>query len=210
MKKIILFNGPPGTGKDDGASYLEKKYGKFKIAMFKDVLFKKTVDHFQVDYDWFLNEYDNREVKERPEKFLNGLSRRQALIYVSEELIKPKFGKDFFGEKLAEEIENNNYRYLISDLGFVEEIYPLINKFGSDNICIVQIHRNNFSFKGDSRKFVNGNLKGEFISGGITNIYLADTHPNTVSVDMYRIFNNGTLEDYYLNLDKLHKEVTFT
>ena len=46
-------------------------------------------------------------------------SSRGALIHVSEDIVKPQKGKDYYGKKLAEKIENSPERfYFVSDSGF--------------------------------------------------------------------------------------------
>ena len=58
-----------------------------------------------------MSEYNNRDVKERPETSLNGFSRRSALLHVSEEAIKPVFGKDYFGIELSKTLNENEHYY---------------------------------------------------------------------------------------------------
>ena len=58
------------------------------------------------DAEW--EELYTRENKEIPTPKLNGLSPRQAIIHMSEEVIKPNFGKDYIGKwimRLMEEKE---------------------------------------------------------------------------------------------------------
>jgi broad-specificity NMP kinase len=114
---IIIFNGPPGSGKDEAASYF--KLRGFKHLSFKYVLFQETLSFFGVDEEWFMNGYNDRTVKERPEDLLDGMSRREAMIYVSEVITKPAFGNDIFGVHVASEIEDEK-DYAVSDGGFEE------------------------------------------------------------------------------------------
>ena len=69
---------------------------------FKYQLFKETIKHFDVDERWFMEGYNNRELKEKKEFALNDMSRREAMIHVSENIIKPKKGLDYFGQSVAE------------------------------------------------------------------------------------------------------------
>ena len=100
---IILFNGPPGSGKDLAADWFKKK--GFKHLSFKYQLFKETIKYFDVDEAWFMEGYNNREIKEIPSTLLGNMSRREAMIYVSEKVIKPKRGLDYFGNLVADEID---------------------------------------------------------------------------------------------------------
>lgn len=67
-----------------------------------------------------MERYDDRSVKEVPHIDLGHMSCREAMIYVSETIVKPKRGLDFFGNQVANEIDLNK-NYAISDGGFVDD-----------------------------------------------------------------------------------------
>ena len=194
----IIFNGPPGSGKDEACLFLKNNYG-FKQLQMKDQLFIDTAHHFGVDLDWFMADYSNREEKELPRDELDGLSKRQALIHVSENVIKPKFGKDYYGRKTAEKIDQVS-SYCISDGGFLEEITPVINIVGRDNICIVQLYRAGCSFSSDSRNYINGNLIEDF---GFPKWESRMQNKPNIEVRMYRICNNTSVSDFHQNIRKI-------
>jgi len=198
---IVIFNGPPGSGKDAAASYF-KKLG-FKHLSFKHVLFRETAREFDVSYNWFMDDYDNREVKERPEERLRGLSRREALIYTSEEVIKPRYGKDFFGVCVAKEVRDD-VDYCISDGGFVEELVPLINRVGADNIILVQLTREGCDYSSDSRRYFNGNLVKEYVIGESTPIIKEHVLAHEFPIRTYRVHNNGSLTEFHHALKDIH------
>lgn len=200
---IVIFNGPPGTGKDEACLYL-KKLG-YKHLSFKEELFKATTDYYGVSLDWFLEGYNDRSIKEKPESRLDGFSRRQAMIYVSEEIIKPTHGKEFFGSKLAKQIEDDCF-YCVSDGGFEEELTPVINKIGADNIILVQLTRDGCDFSSDSRKYFNGNLIEEFVLRKETSIANFDILSKKFDIRTYRVHNNGTIEEFHGVLLKIHEK----
>lgn len=202
---IIVFNGPPGSGKDEAADLYKEQFG-FKSLSFKYQLFKKTIEHFEVDKDWFMEGYDNREIKERKEPALNNMSRREALIHTSEDIIKPKFGKQFFGKCVAEEIDPNK-NYAISDSGFVEELYPIVEKVGAENVVLVQLTRQGHDFSSDSRRYVQGNLVKEYAINGITDINEQHILPNDMNIKTYRIHNNGSLRSFHNTLKDIFEEL---
>lgn len=195
----FIFNGPPGSGKDEACHLLKTNYG-YKHLQFKDELFRETAQFFDVSLDWFLDGYDDRAIKERPDHRLDGFSRRSALIYVSEEIIKPRYGKDYFGLKASEKIDILA-NYCLSDGGFVEEIHPLINKLGQDKICIVQLYRTGCSFSSDSRNYINGILTEEF---GIKDpdALIQNSEPQ-IPIRMYRIHNNTSVSDFHQMIIKI-------
>lgn len=200
---IILFNGPPGSGKDAAADYFGTR--GFKHLSFKYQLYKETVNYFDVDFNWFMEGYKDREIKEIPSTLLGNMSRREAMIYVSEKVIKPRKGLDYFGNQVANEIQNGS-DYAISDGGFVDELIPVINKVGSDDFVLVQLTRDGCDYSSDSRRYFQGTkLMHEYALGGkltpIDNKYVLN---HAFNVKTYRIHNNGTIEDFYKVLDDIH------
>lgn len=200
--RITIFNGPPGSGKDEACSHLVSIFG-FKHLSFKEQLIDDTIDYFSVNRKWFLDGYDIRAVKERPEELLRGLSRRQALIHVSENVMKPKFGASFYGDKVAAKIDCVS-RYCVSDGGFNEEIMPIINTSGSDSILIIQLLRDGCSFIHDSRRYFNGVVSDEIIIGNQSHINDAHVYIDKVPVKTYRIHNNGSLKDFFQAIRNIH------
>jgi hypothetical protein len=198
---IILFNGPPRAGKDLAADFFKEK--GFKHLSFKYQLYKETIKYFNVDHDWFMNGYNNREIKEMPTSLLGGFSRREAMIYVSEEKIKPRFGLDYFGQQVANEIDLTK-DYCISDGGFVDELIPVINTIGSDNFVLVQLTRNRCDYSTDSRRYFDGNVIEEHIIGNATPIEKKYILPHKFNVRTHRVHNNGTIEQFNETLEKIY------
>lgn len=154
MQKIILFNAPANSGKDVAVNYLHKQYGVFPFSFKKKLIEIVKCVYSLTDEEVAL--YSSREEKEKPQSRLCGRSWRQALIHVSEDVIKPKFGKDYFGKAALEYIKQNNKSEIIacSDCGFVPEITPLVNAVGGENILLVYLEAEGCSFDGDSRDYV--------------------------------------------------------
>lgn len=156
MKRdIIILNGPPGCGKDTIATYLTgHRYPAVK-ASFKQPMFDIAFSMLGVyRYDEFIDLYNDREQKEKPQVILGGKSPRQFMIWISEDVMKPFFGEQYFGRRMVEEI-HEMYRDLavvISDGGFPEEIKPLVKAGHEVHIC--RLHRDGFTFAGDSRDYI--------------------------------------------------------
>lgn len=200
---IILFNGPPGTGKDAAADFFKEK--GFKHLSFKYQLFRETISFFGVDEKWFMDGYKDRLIKEQPEELLEGMSRREAMIYVSEEITKPAFGEDIFGKQVADEIDITR-DYCISDGGFIDELIPVINKVGSENFVLVQLTREGHDYSSDSRRYLDGNLYKEFVISHHTPIEKKYVLSHKFEVKMYRIHNNGTLGAFYEVLKDIYEK----
>ena len=200
---IIIFNGPPGSGKDEAASYF-KRCG-FKHLSFKYVLFQETISFFGVDEEWFMDGYNDRLIKERPEELLEGMSRREAMIYVSEDITKPAFGDDIFGVHVASEVEDGK-DYAISDGGFEAELVPLINRVGADNIVLVQLTREGCDYSSDSRRYFNGKLIKEYVIQKPTSINKKHVLPNEFPIRTYRVHNNGSKIEFHQILHDIYEK----
>lgn len=179
--KVIVFNGAPGCGKDESVLALVKNKGVVHFS-FKNSLKRITLAIYGVS-EGVWDSWYTREGKELPRPELDGLSCRQALIKVSEQIIKPNFGKDFFGKSEAKFLkqfvgaDSDVYSAACSDGGFNEEIIPLVDMFGEENVYVVQIIREGCTFEGDSRNWIDTTR-------------ILDDHYIT-------IFNDGTLEEFH-------------
>jgi hypothetical protein len=190
---IFIFNGPPGSGKDAAASFFKQK--GFIHLSFKEDLFGDTIKYFNVDRDWFMIGYEDRSTKERSEFLLDGLSRRDAMIYVSEQVMKPLHGNDYYGIKAASKIQDG-LNYCFSDGGFIEELLPVINKASSERIVLIQLTRYGCDFSSDSRRYFNGNLVDQIIIEKETPISNIHVLPHRFPIRMYRVHNNGTIKQF--------------
>ena len=198
---IVIFNGPPGSGKDEAASYFCDR--GFRHLSFKHVLYEETCKHFKVTKTWFMDGYHDRAQKEEPKSALMGMSRREAMIHVSENIIKPKYGPAYFGEQVASEIDPDQ-NYAISDGGFVEELRPIINKVGEQSIRLVQLVRDGCSYSSDSRRYFNGDLMYEYAAGFTKGFDEQYVLPERFNIVTFRIYNNGSLEAFHQNLKDVH------
>lgn len=121
-------------------------------------------------------------------KFLMSLgyySSRQALIFVSENIMKPKYGQDYYGRKFLEKVESSSERYVFAaDGGFRDEITPLLDN--GYNVYIVHLERLGATFDNDSRKLLTeDDFKGE------------DGSMKYKNLKFVKMDNNGSLDDLY-------------
>lgn len=170
---VVLISGPPGSGKDTLAGFGElhgnllhmtgeMQYGSRKVQVieFKEVLFKLVREHYGVECDQW-NDMYRRESKELPNACLGGISPRAAMIHVSQTIIKPKHGKDYFAKCLSHEAMDQvkanphlSFVFVVPDCGFQEEVETLKAAFGAVNVLLVRLHRDGCTFANDSRSYV--------------------------------------------------------
>lgn len=153
MPKIILFNGPPRSGKDTATKFALEHLGSRAVHYrFAEPL--KDAVHSLFGMSGIMIEHFDA-VKNVPTDAFFGMSPREAYIWLSEEVAKPKFGKDFFTKIAIKEIEKyDDHIIVISDCGFNEEVEGLRLKFGSENIRIVYLERQGATYQNDSRTYI--------------------------------------------------------
>lgn len=174
--KVILFNGPAGSGKDVAAEAICNHYAETSHRRFKDRLFAITSAVYGITEETFTGPMYTRENKELPFEILGGLSPRQALIKVSEDVIKPSMGQNFFGEALANSLDSE--LTVVSDSGFMGEALPIIDRVEPENVLVVKILRTGYTFEGDSRS------------------YLDQDKLMRMGVACVNIFNDNSLEEF--------------
>lgn len=114
-------------------------------------------------------------------------SSREALIHVSEDVRKPKYGQDYYGRKFLEKVERSSERYIFAgDGGFRFEILPLLD--AGYQVVVAQLERSGATFEGDSRTLLNEDdfkrRTGELFS----------------NIKFTTISNNGSLDELYENI----------
>ena len=162
-------------------NHLLKSTTKLCIFDLKDELYKIAADLAEVDYWWLVDIAIDRNTKDLPnDKLPNNMSPRNWLVYVSEIIIKPNYGKFYFGDSLAASVNGTkeNDLVFISDCGFREEVKALIDNTEHD-VHIIQVYRDGCSFAGDSRNYVSIYGKTHFV------------------------YNNRTLEDYFKKVENV-------
>lgn len=198
MTKVILLNGPRTCGKTVARDcVLDSLPLLTEGVSVKDHLHELTQRFFNISPERYWDIYEDRSVKEVPlEDFKvtttaynnlacilgedtmstsyshRYLSIRQAMIYVSEVIVKPTFGPTYFSEIAASKMVRN-ITYIDESIAFDSELPPIIEKVGQDNILLIRI-KGRGDFSGDSRRF---------ISDGVVK--------NTVD-----IWNDGTEREY--------------
>lgn len=149
---VVLLNGPINSGKDFIGLQLQKRLG-CHLGMFKKHLYECTAQFYEVDYDWFVSKASDRIEKEIPLIELDGKSPREALIHVSEDVYKPKYGKEYFGNKFVEDLRSGVT--VVTDSGFVEEATRVVETLGNTKVLLVRIHRDGAAYSSsDSRSYI--------------------------------------------------------
>lgn len=175
MKKIIFLNGPPGSGKDTIAEILIHNCNGINLK-YAQPLRDVTSAFFAI------KEHDIDELKNKPiDKNKSNYRIRDFMIDVSEKVIKPNMGQNWFADKLLSRIKTRYYDeklIIISDLGFLKELEIVYNGLKSFyEFELWQIHRQGKDFSRDSRSFV---IHSEIQTKIINNDYSLTTLKNMI------------------------------
>lgn len=187
MAKIIILNAPPGAGKDTiGSLVKDESPVPLRLLSFKQPMFEIALAMLGPGkYREFLTAYNDREQKEKPHDFLNGMSCRQFMIWISEEVIKPRFGNGYFGKRFAEEAERSDIPVICTDGGFHDEVIELIR--GGHEVKVCRLHREGFTFQGDSRDYIRISSARDNVSGYCEyDYYLMDKNPMVTVEEIIR------------------------
>lgn len=148
--KIILTNGPPGSGKDSVFNIVKEQFaGRTVNVKFAYPLRKIAKKVFKI--------YDDEEFDDLKRK--NPLI-RSFMIDLSENYLKPFFGKDYFGKIAAQYVNNyenkEKVNFIVSDCGFENELHSFLSEIECKrkDIQLWRIYRPDCNFEGDSRQFV--------------------------------------------------------
>lgn len=158
LKYGLILNGPPGCGKDTiAAKFVETL--RFRKLQFKDFLYAETARHFEVDLDKFIHFASDRSLKDSKSLAgLGGRTPREALIHISEDILKPRFGSDFIGKCEVARLESmpwdsNLPLYVVyPDGGFADEVNAVDSFY--DVVIVCRLHRSGYDFSGDSRSYL--------------------------------------------------------
>ncbi len=162
IKKVLLINGPAGSGKDALGKFLFNKYAFCTLEKFAKPLKEANAvlygfdpaDLYNAQTELYKWDNDKRE-KETHRKQLGGLTWRQVNINLSESYIKKFGGSDFFGQSFCTRSQKYPHElFVITDSGFTDEARPVVDKFGKDCVFCIQIHADGLSFNGDSRSYI--------------------------------------------------------
>lgn len=175
---IILLNGPAGSGKDTLAAMLMQQGHVQQVMQFKEPMFAIALvaSGMHINPKCWWDRYNDRERKELPWGLLGGMSCREFMIHISEQFIKPVFGADYFGNQLALKYLNRGEGILdvaVSDSGFQSELDTVSRILCPENVLIVRLWREGYTFDGDSRSYINANPGNHVID-----VQLVDGYPS--------------------------------
>jgi hypothetical protein len=181
---VVLFNGPPHSGKDTAGNFMHSITPHSRIVKFAGNLKRSTHMDFglppEIPDDYF------EKCKDLPNAAFFGQTPRQAYIDKSEKRQKPFLGKDIYGRTLLRSMwrdyQEGVKTFYVTDSGFDYEAVPILEAIGKENYLLVRIHaeKRRCSFKKDSRSYI-----------------------DLAEVATYNVGNNTTQDDFTCELRHL-------
>ena len=156
-KFIILFNGPPRTGKDTVSEFLLKELQGSVIIKFtkpvKDMTHKKY--NLDVEHDYYEDLKDTHLIE------FQGKTPRESYIETSTNL-REKEGNNAVAKLFVKEVLESTADIVINpDIGYDFEAEELFNSFDISNILLFKINREGKSFEHDCRDWLTVDTKYE-------------------------------------------------
>ena len=150
----MVLNGAPGCGKDTIANMLKKRVYELQNVKFAEPLGKMLAAMIGVEYEseeYYLWREDKKDVIHP----MLGMTPRQFLIYMSEEVVKLKFGRDYFGKIAGNVVNSTDKPIVVTDCGFQYEYEAFKQSLSGDNdIRLVRVLRDGCDYENDSREYV--------------------------------------------------------
>lgn len=171
--KIVLLNGPAGSGKDTIANSLHALVdAKCETVKFAAPLKSIAMHVFCEGNSKTFYDIDNdQQKKNEPNELFFGKSCRQAQIDISEIYLKQAYDEKIFGRILSKTIEKKAAEgtevFFVSDSGFKPEAQVLADIFEPYNVLLIRLHREGHGYQKDpslpgydSRDYVNLDEEG--------------------------------------------------
>jgi hypothetical protein len=204
---VVLVNGPRRSGKTSFGKWAERHWTKYRVSHYAFAMPLKEMTHrfFGLslrDYPWY--HWNEREDKTKPSDLFWGLSPVEAYIWISEQVIKPKFGADYFGREFLRYVrwlETNGFDtepsllplpdiFVIADCGFQIEADVLAQYYPRDRTILVRLTRQGTDWSGDSRGWVMPRTGQHFLSFE-NNHPSVDAFANALVKNVERILHDG-------------------
>ena len=180
-KIVFVFNGRPKCGKDTLATFLiDNLNSHTELTTNRHKFAQLLIDQACCLSNISLNEWNTRYATEKdvPWNRLLGMSQREWICYIAEEVVKPKLGRDFYARALAENIDKLSEQvHIITDGGFPEEIYELCECETVDHVVLVRVEMPSVEYIKDTRKDLSTVEHVKLSHVNLTNIFggLSDT-----------------------------------
>ena len=173
-KKIIVFNGPAGVGKDHIANHVQKQLIKhaphLKPNLEKMMLQCKIATHALFGLFHTPEHIDKERLKDTTcsDLIYGGTYRDNYVRFQA--MIRREFGDDVFGHLMEHNLRRkpNAMVHIFSDSGVALEWYPVIDYVGGNSVLLVVLEgRQEAQFNDDVRGYMHHDLHARYPDLGV-------------------------------------------
>ncbi len=156
--KIIAFNGARRTGKDSAALYIQEELTKLNIS--HATVQPTNILHNMLEAlypGWTAKWEDNKDLPGYDTRLPNGSTMRTHLIKFSN-IMKGEFGNGIFTERVFGNFTRQTGVDvgIVTDIGVPGDFDILLNHVPREDILLIRLARDGFSFDDDVREHVDG------------------------------------------------------
>lgn len=206
-RKVIIFNGPPGAGKDF-ASDAVRSYIQINAPWMKPTHIKfseplKRAAHalYAAFHSWdYYDSKDGRPQKGASNGDFLGLSPREAYIEMFNKLAELHDSRAL-GFIMRKRMVRSNFNsvFVMSDGGRVDDLRPVIDLVGERNVLIIEIHTVGANWDGDNRTYIGNNVLADYPN--VTVMKLPNTIGDREDRDIFRMLCQGAVKKF-LNIEE--------
>lgn len=150
--RVILFNGPPGVGKDTLALYAQSLDSRSRHVKFVSTM-KMAVAHL---FNYPIELMETAKDDQEHAKFGKTIREHQIAIGLA---VRDIYGEEIFGRMLADRILRMPMQtpyVVVSDAGFTGELTALTEAIGPERLTLFRLYQEGKTFAGDSRSYLRG------------------------------------------------------
>jgi ATPase family associated with various cellular activities (AAA) len=168
--KIIMLNGPPGSGKTLAVRALSAALEKVRVYAMKAPMVEAIKAMYGLtDQQW--EQLDEHPTKDKITPVLLGSTAREVQISMFINYLRETHGEDALGKLAVLALRSSIMRYVIIDgVGREAEVHPLIKHFHASQCLLLKFYREGYSFDGDVRSYI------DLENYGVTTV---DVHNNS-------------------------------
>lgn len=206
-KKVIVFNGPPGVGKDTAVKaclsylYTHTPWYQARHMKFAEPLKRATHMLYGLNH-WDWDHFDKPEFvkyKNVPCGEFMGMSPREAYISMSENYAKT-IDPLFFGWIARRKMgATTSSVFMFSDSGFIDELTPIVDWVTPSSLMIVELHAEGKSYSGDSRGYIGDAAKERWPKCTVKKI--KNDFGDRQDEELFKVFCKGAVKGF-LNIEE--------
>jgi len=197
MAKIIVLCGPPKSGKDTFAgwidSYKRKQEPHASIVHVRLGLPLREITHALFGVPGSVMQFEH--TKDAPSAYFNGMTPREAYIWVDNAIVRPTFGNSHYAKITLRRLTNvhEDTLMVINGPRDHEDTQPFIDEYGKDNVLVLNLHQEGTTWEGDSRSYLPLNLVPMMVDFHVAPGKFDFTRESLI--DLYRFWSAGKFQE---------------